>query len=297
MSDNRLMGVIYGLPFDEYLAVDAFSSSAMRDFARSPWHYKNRVPLTPTKPMLSGTLAHCATLEPNALAGRYLICPDNAPRRPTAAQWGAKNPSETSQAAMAWWRDFEAQAKNREIISADTYGITQAQVAALKADPYISEILRNGEPEVSVFWIDKKTGVYCKARPDMVQWLGGGRVRMLELKTTADESPDGFSRVLTNMGYHRARSHYISGYEHASGYKVEEYVFAVVTSAPPVLAVPYLLDDEDAQQGEDECAELLDRFAWCTKENEWPAYGSGPQLVGLKKWAKRSSEIEVGFVE
>lgn len=293
--DERPLGLIYGMPFEDYLSVNALSASGMRLLAKSPWHYKNTPPMEKTRPMLRGSLAHCAVLEPDALASRYLIVPQDAPRRPTAAQWAAKDPSPQSKEAMAWWRDFNARAFGREIVPAEDYSLTQQQLAAIKAEPYLSDLFSRGDAECSVFWVDKRTGVYCKARPDFMQSLGSDGVRVAELKTTADESPDGFSRVLTNLGYHRARAHYVDGIQQATGKRVVEYVFAVVTSTEPVLAVPYWLDEEDAQQGEDECAELRDRFAQCLVTNHWPAYGTGPQIVGLKKWAKRSNEIEVSY--
>lgn len=293
---NRPMGLVLDMPFDEYAAVPALSSSAMRVFARSPWHYKNRVEIKPTRPMLCGSLVHCAQLEPDALSARYMVVPEQAPRRPSSSQWAAKKPSPESVAAMDWWRSFEAGAQGRTIIPAEDFAITQQQLQAIQAEPYLREVFSRGFSEASVFWIDPATGVYCKARPDFVHPLDDQRVRMVELKSTADESPEGFSRTLTNMGYHRARAHYIDGFQQATGMQVVEYVFAVVTSAPPVLAVPYWLDEEDAQQGADEVAELRDRFAWCTRENRWPAYGDGPQVIGLKKWAKRSNELEVSFV-
>lgn len=293
----RPMGLVRDMPFDDYLAVDALSSSAMRLLSRSPWHYKHALPVAPTRPMLRGSLAHCAVLEPDALASRYIVVPEDAPRRPTAAQWNAKNPSPPSVAAMDWWREFEAKAQGLEIIAFDEYSITQQQLAAIKAEPYLRDLFARGFAESSVFWVDKQTGVYCKARPDFVQPVDARSVRMVELKTAADESPEGFSRSVTNLGYHRARAHYIDGFQQATGLQVVEYVFAVVTSAPPVLAVPYWLDEEDARQGEDECAELRERFAYCLKENRWPAYGDGPQIVGLKKWAKRSNELEVSYVD
>jgi hypothetical protein len=34
------MGVVKGMPFDEYHAVDALSASGLRHLARSPWHFK-----------------------------------------------------------------------------------------------------------------------------------------------------------------------------------------------------------------------------------------------------------------
>lgn len=297
-SPSYPLGLVRGMSFADYLAVDAFSASDMRLMARSPWHYRNAIEREPTRPMLNGALVHCAQLEPDALASRYVVVPEDAPRRPTAAQWNAKKPSPASVEAMAWWREFEAQAAARVIVPAEDFAVTKQQLAAIQAEPYLRDLFAaGGDAEASVFWIDPATGVYCKARPDFLHWVDAKRVRIVEIKSTADESPDGFSRALTSLGYHRARAHYIDGVQIATGAEVVEYVFAVVSSAPPVLAVPYWLDEEDAQQGVDECAELRERFAWCFRNDQWPAYGTGPQVVGLKKWAKRSNELEVSYVD
>jgi hypothetical protein len=96
----RPLGIVENMPFEEYLAVDAVSSTGLKLFARSAWHYKNRVDIDPTPSMLRGTLAHCAVLEPDALSQRYAVTPEDAPRRPSRAQWEAKNPSPESLEAM-----------------------------------------------------------------------------------------------------------------------------------------------------------------------------------------------------
>jgi hypothetical protein len=100
------MGLVRDMPFEEYLAVDAFSNSDMKLLARSAWHWKNRVPVKQTRPMLRGSLAHCAQLEPHALDQRYVFVPEGAPRRPTEAQWNAKKSNEDSMAAKEWWSEF-----------------------------------------------------------------------------------------------------------------------------------------------------------------------------------------------
>lgn len=290
------MGIVFDLPFEQYLAIDALSASGMRELARSPWHYRNRVEKVRTRPMLRGSLAHCAVLEPDAMASRYVVVPDDAPKRPTKAQWNAAKPSESSQAAMAWWTDFSQFASSREIVPADDYAITQSQLRALQENSEIADTLRHGKGEVSVFWIDQATGVYCKARPDWVRPLKDGRVRLLDLKSVADESVDAFGKSIARMGHHRQRAHYIAGMT-AVGRLVEEFVFAAVSTTPPVLAVPYILHDEAAQQGVDECRELLELFAWCTENDKWPPPGEGLQVVDVPKWAKRSSDVEVEIVQ
>lgn len=296
LQNARPMGIYYDLPFEDYHAIDAVSASGLRLFARSPWHYRNRVPTKPTRPMLRGSLAHCALLEPDAVGARYIVVPEDAPKRPTAAQWAAKKSNESSQAAKDWWREFEQRAGSRDIIAANEFGICQAQLAAIASVPELAELLAHGKGEVSIFWIDPDTGLYCKARLD---WLNvvDKKARILELKSTVDESPAGFGRTSARMKYELQRVHYIEAVRLGAKLSVQDFTFAAVTSVAPVLAVPYDLTDEMIEQASDERAEHLQRLAWCMAEDRWPAYGDGRQLLDYPAYAKRSSEVEVSFVE
>lgn len=291
------LGLVYDMPFDQYLAIDAVSASALRVFARSPWHYRNRVETAPTRQMLRGTLAHCALLEPDALHQRYAVVPADAPKRPTKAQWSAKAPSDESRAAMEWWQAFAEQNAGREIVPAVDFEVTRQQLAAIAREPELAAAFAAGRGEVSVFWIDEETGLHCKARPDWVCATSDGTCDLLDLKSTADESPGGFGRSAARMKYHLQAAHYVDGFQRASGRKVGRFIFAAVTSAPPVLAVPYVLTDEIAQQADDEWRELMDRLAWCKREDQWPAYGQGVQLLDFPAYAKRSNEVEIGYAD
>lgn len=290
---TRPMGVIPGMSFEEYHAVDALSSTGLRIFARSPWHYRNRVQKIPTRAMLRGSLAHCAVLEPDAMASRYVVVPADAPKRPTDAQWGAAKSNASSQAAKDWWIEWNAKAGGRVIVPAADYAITEQQLQALRADETITQLLANCSTEVSVFWVDKATGVYCKARPDCVAPVDARTDDLMDLKSARDESPAGFGRIAAAMGYHLQAAHYSAGWEAAARRKVGRFVLAAVTSAPPVLAVPYVLTDEIRDQAADERAELLERFAWCQREDRWPTYGAGVQLLDFPAYAKRSGEVDV----
>lgn len=295
---NGPMGLHLDMPMEEYQSIEALSATGMRLLARSAWHYRNRVQTVPTKAMLTGTLAHCAVLEPNQMASRYIVVPEDAPRRPSRMQWSAKKPSPESVASMEWWSAFNDSCKGREIVTADDYAVTEAQLEALKADDEIRTLLAHGAGEISVFWIDKATGVYCKARPDWMHPSSKtGGVTLLDLKSTQDESPDGFSRSAARLGYHRQRAHYVDGFQQATGLDVVDFVFAAVSSAPPVLAVPYRLVDEVVQQGEEECMALLMQYAQCRSENRWPAYPPEARMIDLPKWAKPNKEVEVSFAE
>lgn len=299
MSTPRPIGMYLDMPFDEYHAVNAVSASGLRHFARSAWHYRNRVEIAPTRPMLRGTLAHCALLEPEALAGRYAVVPDNAPKRPTRTQWEAKKPSAESQEAMAWWRDWQASIGPREIVPAEDFALCRDQLRAINAVPELAALLAMGHGEVSLFWIDPATRVYCKARVDWLQ-IDGKTARILELKSTADESPAAFGRTAARMKYELQRVHYLEAVKHAARLRPcseNPWTWGVVTSAPPVLAVAYDLTAELIEQAADEWAELMQRIAWSQQNDRWPAYGEGKQVLDYPAYAKRSGEVEVSFVE
>lgn len=289
------LGEYRNMRAEDYHAIDAIGSTGLRLLARSAWHYANRLPVTPTKAMLRGTLVHCAQLEPDALASRFAVVPANAPRKPTPAQWAAKKSNEDSQIAKAWWTEFAAANTGKTFITADEYATTQAQLEAINACPELAELFSTGYSETSVFWIDEATGAYCKARPDWVHGHDDGSVTLVDLKATADESPRGFARTVATMGYHRQQAHYMRGYAAATGRRVRRFIFATVSSTPPVLAVPYVLDAETTAQGQDECAELLHLLTTCQRTNTWPSYGAGLQTIGLPAWARQSQEIELSY--
>lgn len=293
------MGMYLDMPFEDYHAVDAVSASGLRVFARSAWHYRHRVDITPTRPMLRGTLAHCALLEPDAMGGRFIVLPEDAPRKPTAAQWAAKKSNESSEAAKEWWREWEQRAGQRDIISAEEFNLCQEQLRAIAEVPELAALLSKGDGEVSIFWTDPDTRLYCKARLDWLQ-TEGKVGRILELKSTADESPNAFARTAARMKYELQRAHYLDGIKYGARLKpcdTNAWTWGVVTSAAPVLAVPYELTDELIAQASDERAELLGRLAWCKENGQWPAYGQGKQQLDYPAYAKRSGEVEVSFVE
>lgn len=292
----RQLGVVYDMPLEDYLAVDALSASGLRLLSRSPWHYRNRVEIDPTPSMLRGTLAHCAVLEPDAMAQRYVVLPADAPRKPSKTQWAAKNPSPESIEAMRWWTDFKASNKGRDLVPFEDYAITEQQLHAVKQQPELATILRSGHGEVSVFWIDQATGIYCKARPDWLNLDDPRAVVPMDLKTCVDESPSGFGRAAARLRYDLQAAHYTAGIEAALRTKVDRFVFGAVTNKPPVLAVPYTLTDEIRDQGRDERRELIERLAWCQRENVWPAYGAGIQLLDFPAYAKQGGEVEVEFI-
>jgi len=228
-----------------------------------------------TEAMLTGAVTHTTILEPGELLQRYAVKPRGMSFSTTAGKT---------------WRD----AQTLEIVPQADVDAAGAMRAAMLRVPVLRNLLSAGEAEISAFWVDKDTGVRCRARPDWLHMTGPKRAIVLDVKTISELTPDTVARAIANYGYHRQEAHYSNGLR-ACGIDVEEFVFGFVSNSYPFLAVAYVLDDETKQQGADEVAELVERFAKCRERNDWPAFGDGYQLNGLPTWARRSSEIEVSY--
>lgn len=283
--DRPLIGRIDDMPAEDYHAIDAMSNSALSMMARSPAHWwaNYRAPGRPergtTAAMKAGTLAHCAVLEPGELAARYIVKPADIDMRTNAGKaWAAAVPAGV------------------EVVTAEQMATAQAQRAAVMAVPELADILAAGCAEVSAFWIDPATGLYCKSRPDWVHALPDGRDIILDLKTTADVSPAEFSRSVAKWGYHRQEAHYSAGWKAATGRDLAGFIFAAVSGEYPAMAVAYMLDDETKAQGAEEVAELMELHTQCLRADKWPGVAEGVTLLALPAWARRSVETEISYV-
>lgn len=294
---------VFELASADYFALKAVNNSLLKDMAISPahcyamHHAPNRPPREERPWMVTGTLAHCAILEPDALDARYLVVPDGAPRRPTAAQWAAKNSSAESIAAKEWWTEFNARASGRQIISAEQYATAQGQLQGIKNHPELARYLSSGLPELSAVWTDPVTGLPCKCRPDWVHTLPDGRAVLLDLKTCQSATANDFARAIARFGYHRQDAWYSDGWTEATGQEVALFVFAAIPSAYPFIAGAYQLSDEALMQGRDECGELLQQYSDCLTSDIWPGNGDTVQIVELPVWARRSYEMEMSYVD
>jgi hypothetical protein len=274
------MPIKYDMTAADYHAAPGVSNSMLNDLHKSPFHcwamhINPRRPVREqTAPMMLGTLAHTAILEPGAMDDRYVVRPDDIDARTKAGkEWIA--------------------AQDRSIITLDQEGAAQKQRAAVLAVPELAEILKRGRAESSVFWNDATTGLDCRCRPDWLTKASSGKAIVLDLKTTADASADAFGRSIWTYGYHRQAAHYTAGIE-AQGIEVEAFVFAVVTNSYPFVAAAYVLDEDSLAQGQEEISELLDLYANCQRSGSWP-FATGYQIASLPKWARRNLEIEVSY--
>lgn len=184
---------------------------------------------------LIGNLCHCRLLEPELFNQRYLVLPEDAPKRPTAKQLeppkagrnGVVNTEtkayaawDDAQAREAWWERFEEEhpgADTAQNISAADLALGDALAAAVLNHPalgpwYADTPQNRAGNELTLTWIDTLTGARCKARLDSLRFLGD-RLWIGDLKTAMDAGPgpDHFGQAVAKFLYVLSAAWYMDG--------------------------------------------------------------------------------------
>lgn len=145
-----------------------------------------------------------------------------------------------------------------------------------------------GIPERSIYWTDPATGIRCRVRPD---WLiiRPDITVIVDLKTTADASPDACSKAIESYSYHQQGALYIDGVQ-AAGLAPEgaRFFFVFVSKKAPHLITVRELKDQDQDIGRARNETALRRYAECVASDEWPDW-TGPvdtiPQIGMPTWA------------
>lgn len=163
----------------------------------------------------------------------------------------------------------------------------QAMADAVKAHKTASALLADGKPEVSLFWVDKATGVKCRARLD---WLPnkqeGRRLIVPDVKTTAGfAAGDDFGKSMANFGYYGQQEHYQNGIKACGVDPDPAFLFIVIEkTAPHPVAVNQMTTIEDVNLARATVAHCIRLYAECAANDSWPSWGDGVNTISLPKW-------------
>lgn len=184
----------------------------------------------------------------------------------------------------------------KEIISQEEFAEISAMRDAVMAHPKAGALLAPGAgvAEMSCYWRDPETGVLCRCRPDFYRTDGV----VVDLKSTVDASPDGFSKSINSWRYHVQAAFYLDGIRSAIEQGASDmalpqaFVFIAVEKSAPHAVAAYFIEAESVDIGRREYRADLDRYAECVASNRWPGYGDKIQSIGLPEWRLRREEIE-----
>jgi hypothetical protein len=270
--------LITEFPAAEYHAMKALSASGAWLLAedcpakflwRGPW---NPIWQAEDKSEFDiGCAAHLAVLEPNEFATRTKLLDEADYRTNRARETREMARAEGKVPLLSWQLD-----------------IVRAIAGSIRAHPIAAEAFTGGQPEVTMTWRDKGTGIPCKARVD---WLPRRCRWLVDLKTAASANPRVWRDQAYRLGYHARAAWYLDGAEAVTGRRPDDYWFVVVEKEPPYLVSVVAFDDGALEWGRRVNRRACELFARSIDRGDWPGYRDPGVTrdcafrIGLPPWA------------
>lgn len=227
--------------------------SELKQFARSPAHYKARCERTfePTRAMRIGTIVHHLVL-------------GGAPRRKLVRFDGdARRGKE--------WTIFLEANPGCEIVTAPEWEEAEPIAAAVKNDPQFIEIIRDGALfEVPVEWEDGglpcATGGIDIVTPTLIA----------DLKMTSNTEPVRWQRHASSMLYHAQLAWYDTAARAKLDVQPKRWLVIGCEVEEPYAMTILDLDAAGVEQGKKSIGLWLEHLRRCEDNDVWPAYASSP---------------------
>ena len=269
-------------PDEEYHAdTTRLSNSMLSVLKRSPQEFYGRyvTKTTPhpesTEAMALGHVVHCLALEPMEYRERFAVKPEGIDRRTTVGK--------------AAWAALLAESFGKTIITQDDANTASQCVRRLVRHNEVGGLFaRTGIVEQRINFVCNEVEMRCK--PDLV--LPDLKL-IIDVKTTSDASPTGFSKSIAAFGYARQAALYRDAVAIEHGIDCR-FLFAVVCTKAPYEVACYELTDDAMRSGQQEASALVLEFKQRCDTNNWlPVWSSGIVPIGLPRWYKHESfEIE-----
>lgn len=262
-------------PADGYDALPGLNWSTLKLVHASPMLCKLRTtePREDSEALELGRAIHCALFEPDRWRSDYTREPDFGPRL-TKDGKPTKNPKATSEykSAFAAWR--AGLPASCQVISDDVFFTAERCAAAVLKHRIAGPLLRGGQREKVIEWVDAGTGTVCKGRLDLLTPR-----YVADLKSTRHQSVRAFLRDAEQLLYHGQKAWYHDGAIAAGALPADAdrpYVVSVQTGGAFDVAC-YQLDPFTLDAGRRLYRGLLARYRECQAADMWP--GIAPDLI------------------
>ncbi len=251
---------VYTISNEAYHAGPGVSKSTLDLARKAPAlvQWSKHAPRSQSDAANLGTALHALLLEPETFDQLYAVGPD-CDRR--------------SNANKARWEEFEASLGNRHALSIDDRDKLEEMRQSALAHPEVAAILglKSGRAEQSVYWIDQRTGLLCRCRPD---WWSQPERLVADLKTTDDITK--FHWSARDYRYDVQEAFYTDGLA-AAGFPIDFFVFIVVGKKRAMGRYPVEvieLNRAAVDRSSAEYREDLDTIADCMRTGHWPGVQS-----------------------
>jgi exodeoxyribonuclease VIII len=276
----------------DYHGIESISVSGLKKIKVSPAHYKDGEAKEPTDAMTFGTAYHCFILEPEKFEKEYYIFDDSVVCGALIAK-GAKSPRATDDYKQ-WKKSEMSFADGKILLDKEDAEKLKAMKDRLFSHPYAKMLLTNGRPEVGITGtLETMAGqITVKMKPDYIK---DKKHIVVDLKTAADASLDGFTRAAADQDYHIQAAFYSDMVELMNNdQRPVTFVFIAQEKIRPYAFNLFECSPQFIGQGRYEYELLLQLYKYCIDNNKWPGYQCfcpnryGLLELSLPKWAIRS---------
>ena len=194
------------------------------------------------------------------------------------------------------WRDRQI-AEGRAVIKAADLETIRAMADTLRKHPIVEAGGLDGLIETSLIWRDEKTGVWLKARPDVIPLDG----MIIDYKTTTDASLWGISKAVASYRYDIQLALVAEGMARVLKRQVSNAGLLCQEKAPPHIVGFYELSDAYMAAGLQMVREGASTFERCLKANDWPGYDDDnatlicPDFITKRAFGK--PQTDVGLID
>lgn len=264
----------------------SISSGGLRKIENeSPAHYyvssylnPDREPQLESEALILGRATHHLVGGEQRFFEQFVIRPDAYPE-------GAEYPGTVGKpkpwhGGANWCKGWLADqgSSGKTVITSAQIDQIRGMADALERHPAVREGLLKGEVERSIVWQDEKTGVWLKARPDVIPVESD---MIVDLKTCASADHQSVCRALSDHGYHMQLALAYEGLKAVTGRRMTDFILVFVETRKPHAVSVKAVDLIDIEYGRRQLRRAIDRFAECLKTGEWPAYEDDDQPVTL----------------
>lgn len=288
---------IYDMPMSWYhadcCAGPSISSSGLRTIVlKTPLHYWDESYLNPHRPvddqdetesvfLRIGRAGHTLLLEPELFRSQFVT------RDPRFTSWMTKESKK--------WR-LEQQLEGFTVMDPPEMLRVQGVANALRNHPLYARGLLDGDIERSLIWQDPATGVWLKARPDVIP---EGSNIWADLKVVSSADARAVEKKVFGFGYDMQMALGEIGMQVLLGRSIEEFVVVCIESSRPhgIRIAPIAL--EEIKRARSLLRAGLTTFVECLEAGYWPSYDAQEgEYVRRPEWAAKriDADIERGLL-
>lgn len=261
------MGFFLDMPEGVYHAVRAFSYSGSKELAKSPAHFK-------------AYLSKEWEIDPDRekFKAVHLLCLEEGKQDRISVVDGVWSGERKAQV-------LELQKKGQLVLKKAALEDAKNIAAAVKAHALAGSILSKALCEVSLFWSDEETGVYCKARIDIL-YLDDEDLMIGDIKNFGDISRERIlSRFIHDNKYYWQMHHYSCGLMAIFNRKVTNHYWFFLEDKPPHGVKVRTCSDAMLELAAQEMNPLLPLYRECEESDTWPSYPDDPENADLPLYA------------